>query len=234
MMGKSHAAMGLAAGAGIGLAVFGLNSSTWLIPAVAVCGAAVLPDIDEPGSSVSREFGLVSRGFSVVINKIAGGHRKLTHSLLGLAMVMALLGLSARGREGSAILFGLLAASAWRIVIPWWFGLRHLFVLAGAGGGWYFYHSHPFGGLWLVGLVGAGWAVHLLGDYLTRGGIPLLYPRGSGFALPIFGSTGSGLETAFAVLLYVGVGLTLGLWFSHYSQLVRISHIVPVGIRRWW
>ena len=135
MMGKSHTAMGLAAGAGIGLAVFGVNSSTWLIPAVAVCGAALLPDIDEPGSSVSREFGLVSRGFSVVINKIAGGHRKLTHSLLGLAIVMALLGLLAAGREGSAILFGLLAVSAWRIVIPWWFGLRHLFVLGRVGAG---------------------------------------------------------------------------------------------------
>ena len=64
--------MGLATGAGIGLAVFGINSSTWLIPAVAVCGAALLPDIDEPGSSVSREFGLVSRGFLYLVNKIAG------------------------------------------------------------------------------------------------------------------------------------------------------------------
>ncbi len=226
--------MGLAAGAGIGIAVFGVDSSTWLIPAIAVCGAALLPDIDEPGSSVSREFGFVSRGFSFLVNKIAGGHRKLTHSLLGLAVVMALLGLSATRREGSAILFGLLAASAWRIVLPWWLGLRHLFVLAGAGGGWYFYHSHPFAGLWLVALVGVGWVVHLLGDYLTRGGVPLLYPRTRMVSLPVFGATGSGLETAFAVLLYVTVGLTLGLWFSHYSQLARISHILPVGMRRWW
>lgn len=234
MMGRSHAAMGLAAGAGIGLAVYGSNSSTWLIPAVAMCGAALLPDIDEPGSSVSREFGFVSQGFSYMVNKIAGGHRKLTHSLLGLAIVMVLLAFSAAAREGSAILFGLLAAGAWRIVIPWWFGLRHLFPLAGAGGAWYFYHSHPFGGLWLVALVGAGWAVHMLGDYLTKGGIPLLYPRTRMLSLPVFGATGSGLETAFAVLLYLAAALWAGLWFSHYSQLVPISRILPVGITRWW
>ena len=80
--------MGLAVGAGIGVAVFGLSSPTWLIPTVAVCGAAILPDIDEPGSTVSREFGLVSEGFSFLVNKIAGGHRKLTHSLLGVGIVL--------------------------------------------------------------------------------------------------------------------------------------------------
>ncbi|NNN14628.1 MAG: metal-dependent hydrolase [Acidimicrobiaceae bacterium] len=222
MMERSHAAMGLTVGAGIGLAAFGVDSSTWLIPAIAVCGAAILPDIDEPNSSVSREFGLMSRGFSTLVNKLAGGHCKLTHSILGLAIVMVLLGLSALGREESAILFGLLAASAWRIVLPRIFGLKRLFVLVGAGGGWYFYHSHLIGDPWLIALVGVGWLVHLLGDYLTAGGIPLLYPREHMASCPIFGATGSGLETVFATVLYAGVGVGLALWYSHHSQITAI------------
>lgn len=44
-MGKSHAAMDLAVGTGIGVAVFGLSSATWPVPTVAVCWAAILPDI---------------------------------------------------------------------------------------------------------------------------------------------------------------------------------------------
>ena len=225
-MGKSHAAMGLAAGAGIGVAVFGLTSGTWLIPTVAVCGAAILPDIDEPGSTVSREFGFVSRGFSFVVNKIAGGHRKLTHSLFGVGIVLVLLWLFNSSREGSAILFGLLAASAWRIVIPWWLRLRHFFILFGVGAGWFFYHAHPFGGLWLVALVGIGWLVHMAGDYLTRGGIPLLYPKKEGFSLGVFGTTGSKVETLFAAVLYIAVVVTVGLWFSHYSHGTQFTHFV--------
>ena len=232
MMGKSHAAIGLAVGAGIGVAVFGLSSSTWLIPTVAVCGAAILPDIDEPGSTVSREFGLVSEAFSFVVNKIAGGHRKLTHSLLGVGIVLVLLWLFSNSREGSAVLFGLLAASAWRIVIPWWLRLRGLFILVGVGAGLVFYHADLVSGLWLVGLVGVGWLVHMRGDYLTRGGIPLLYPKREGFSLGVFGTTGSKLETVFASVLYIAVFATVGLWFSHYSQDAQFTHFVSARFGR--
>ena len=237
MMGKSHAAMGLAAGAGIGVAVFGLSSPTWLIPTVAVCGAAILPDIDEPGSTVSREFGLASEGFSFVVNKIAGGHRKLTHSLLGVGIILVLLWLFSTSKEGSAVLFGLLAASAWRIVIPWWLRLRRLFILAGVGAGIMFYHANLISGLWLVALVGVGWLVHMAGDFLTRGGIPLLYPKSEGFSLSVFGTTGSKLETLFAAVLYLSVFITLGVWFTHYSHgaqsqgVSRQSACTPVRTR---
>jgi membrane-bound metal-dependent hydrolase YbcI (DUF457 family) len=232
MMGKSHAAMGLAVGAGIGVAVFGLSSPTWLIPTVAVCGAAILPDIDEPGSTVSREFGLVSAGFSFLVNKIAGGHRKLTHSLLGVGIILVLLWLFSTSKEGSAVLFGLLAASAWRIVFPWWLRLGRLFILAGVGAGILFYHADLISGLWLVALVGVGWLVHMTGDFLTRGGIPLLYPKAEEFSLSVFGTTGSKLETLFAAILYLSVFITLGLWFSHYSQGAQFTHFVSTRLGR--
>ena len=223
-MGKSHAATGLAVGAGIGLAVFGLSSPTWLAASVAVCGASILPDIDEPGSSVSREFGIISQGFSAVVNKLAGGHRKLTHSLLGLGIVTLILVLSATGRDASAVIFGVLVASAWRIVFPWWTGLRRLFVFIGVGGGYFFYHFHPFSGQWLIALLGIGWLVHMAGDFLTHGGIPLLYPRSRRESLPIFGTTGSTSETIFAGILYAVVAVTMGLWFSHHLQIPQMPN----------
>ena len=179
MMGKSHATIGLVAGAVIGIAVFGLSSSTWLVSSVAVCGSSIFPDIDEPGSSVSSEFGIISQVFSAVVNKVEGGHRKLTHSLLGLGIVTFILVTLTSGRDASAVIFGLLAASAWRIVFPWWTGLRRLFILVGAGSGYFFYGTLPMSGLWLVTLLCIGWLVHMAGDFLTHGGIPLLYPRAS-------------------------------------------------------
>ena len=33
-----------------------------MVASVATCGAAILPDIDEPGSSVAHEFGFISQG----------------------------------------------------------------------------------------------------------------------------------------------------------------------------
>ena len=229
MMGKSHAAMGLAVGAGIGVAVFGLGSSTWLISSVAVCGAAILPDIDEPESSVSREFGILSRGFSAVVSKISGGHRKLTHSLLGLVIATLVLLFLAAGREASAVIFGLLAASAWRIVFPWWLGLRRLFIPVGVVTGYIFYSSHPFSGPWLVAMVATGWVVHMLGDFLTNGGIPLLYPMRQRESWPIFGTTGSKSESIFALCLLVMTVAAIGFWFYHYPQgnlIVLPPHIV--------
>ena len=48
----------------------------------AICaGFALLPDIDEPGSTVSRKLGPVSEAVAAVTNKLAGGHRQATHSL---------------------------------------------------------------------------------------------------------------------------------------------------------
>lgn len=79
---------------------------------MAVRGAALVPNVDEPGSTVAGEFGPISRGFSFLFNKVAGGHHKVAHLLLGLGIVMRVLGPSVAGPEGLAILSGLLAGGA--------------------------------------------------------------------------------------------------------------------------
>jgi membrane-bound metal-dependent hydrolase YbcI (DUF457 family) len=47
----------------------------------------LLPNLDEPGLTVSRKLGTISRSVSEVTNKIAGGHRQGTHSLLFTVLV---------------------------------------------------------------------------------------------------------------------------------------------------
>ncbi|MDQ3402337.1 MAG: metal-dependent hydrolase [Actinomycetota bacterium] len=75
-----------------------LSAKGWLVGAVLASGAALLPDLDHPESTVSNTFGPVSAGASKLINAIShgvyrvtrtkrdsnrdGGHRGLTHTLV--------------------------------------------------------------------------------------------------------------------------------------------------------
>ena len=48
-------------------------------------GAAVLPDIDHPNSTLAHCFGFLTKSFAWLIGKVSGGHRHLTHAILGVA-----------------------------------------------------------------------------------------------------------------------------------------------------
>ena len=98
VMGPTHAMSGAAAGLLLPSILPGMTAT----PAVSlsfagVCaGAALLPDIDSPGSTVSRSLGVVTWGLSSAVNKLSwayysatagpkdnhrdGGHRTLTHT----------------------------------------------------------------------------------------------------------------------------------------------------------
>src|SRR6185437_10194221 len=52
-------------------------------------GAGVLPDIDHPDSTISRSFGFLTEWFAWVVDRISGGHRHGTHSLVGIAAFTA-------------------------------------------------------------------------------------------------------------------------------------------------
>src|SRR5882724_8016011 len=74
-----------------------LSPRAWVVGAVLSTGAALLPDLDHPQSTVSRTFGSISQGFSSGMNAVShgiyrltrtrrdsnrdGGHRGLTHTL---------------------------------------------------------------------------------------------------------------------------------------------------------
>jgi membrane-bound metal-dependent hydrolase YbcI (DUF457 family) len=101
--GPTHAMSGLAAwGALTVLAshhpVGNLTPQAWFVGAALASGAALLPDLDHPESTVSSTFGSVTLALSSVLNAIShgvyrisrtkrdpnrdGGHRGLTHTLV--------------------------------------------------------------------------------------------------------------------------------------------------------
>ena len=158
----------------------------------AICaGFALLPDIDEPGSTVSRKLGPVSEAVAAVTNKLAGGHRQATHSLwfaggtaalvwwLGrfalaapilvyacLALTLTMLVPAGLARRGSTVaLIGPVAAgwAVWRAQTGSW--LTDPTTVAG-----------PHTWAWLPVAAGTGVVVHLFGDMFTVKGVPLLWP----------------------------------------------------------
>src|SRR5699024_7813 len=99
MMGSSHAATGLLAGAVLG-SLAGAHPADVVVCAAVGAGAALRPDLDEPGSTVGRSLGAITRGTSRLLRAAStrvyrstatayelrttrsdGGHRHLTHTV---------------------------------------------------------------------------------------------------------------------------------------------------------
>ncbi len=93
-MGRSHALTGAAAGRAIATWFehfdpanpLHLDSRTgWLFTTVCA-GAAVLPDIDHPASTVARCLGPLTGLLARIVVIVSGGHRRGTHSAVGAAL----------------------------------------------------------------------------------------------------------------------------------------------------
>lgn len=74
-LGHTHALSGVVAGTAVGLYMAHLPSTQLVLFAGLTAGAAVLPDIDHPNSTLAHCFGFLTRRFAWLIGKIAGGHR---------------------------------------------------------------------------------------------------------------------------------------------------------------
>lgn len=88
MMGRTHALTGLAAGT---FATYSIHVPLWEgVAGVALCaGAAILPDIDHPRSTVSNVYGPLTRAFCWLMTRATGGHRRGTHSVPGILFLGA-------------------------------------------------------------------------------------------------------------------------------------------------
>ncbi|MBP2436332.1 metal-dependent hydrolase [Microbacterium amylolyticum] len=233
-MGYSHAVSGAAAWVAVTTTVpgFGLAplDPLGVLTGAAVCaGAALLPDIDHPSSTVASALP-GGRVISGVASGLTGGHRKGMHSLVATicillaAVVLSLASWTPDGWDrplaigpaiGAAVCIAvgtkcLRIARSW--VLSWIIGIA-----AAAGLMWWF----PDEFAWLPACIGIGYVVHLIGDTLTTGGVPWLWPimlkrpvvfrrtmlikrlwprRGS-FALPLLGNAGSWREWLLTTLL---------------------------------
>ena len=180
-MGRTHAASGglaFAASAPL-LSGLGVDLSVGLaVGVVAAAGAALLPDLDHPSSTVARALGPLSGALARMVAAVSGGHRQGTHSLVGVAAFTALAVLADQagipGRTVVAVLLLVLASAGLhlRLARP---PFLHVAVCALVG--FVLVAACPMvsGGVMPVA-VAVGAAMHLVGDALTREGIPVLWP----------------------------------------------------------
>lgn len=142
---------------------------------VVAAGAALLPDLDHPSSTVAQSLGKPTEWLAKAVAFISGGHRKATHSVPGILTFTALFGLLGSRGDWFAwvpvtVLAGLAVAAVGLSgkVAAW--ARTAVLVAAGAWAGVDF-------GAWLGLAVGIGAAAHVAGDCATVQGCPLWWPR---------------------------------------------------------
>lgn len=243
-MGAHHAVSGAAAWVAVTSTVphtLGwdpMPTHSVVLGALVTAGAALLPDVDHHNGTIAHSAGPLSQAVSAVAETAAGGHRHGMHSLLAVAGFTAGT-VALRAWEATVPVFGLIpigsallllaliafATKALRLsgggILKLWVGAA----LVVAGVLWF----APDQLEWLPLSVMVGVIVHLIGDMLTVGGVPLLWPwipkpskawaatpvlnriwmRNGYMALPVLGKTGSVREWfLFAGLIgYAGYGL---------------------------
>ena len=224
MLGRDHALLGASAalaGGQTGWAALGhpaLSVGQLAAASAVVAGFALLPDIDEPGSTVSRRFGPVSRAVSEATNKLAGGHRAATHSLLFVGLVFGAMWLAAKHPMADVVTVGLSVMLSIGMLVPGRFARHGLIfgAVAPAAAAWAVWTAtvhteHTWA--WLPWAAAAGVALHLVGDMLTVEGVPLLWPFKWRQGVPLLGHTDSlreqltGAVMSFAVLALVWLEL---------------------------
>lgn len=232
MRGRNHAICGTSAW--LSIAPFLPDSSPTMVfsGAVLCAGAALLPDSDHPSASIAHSLPPFSAPICKVIHDVSGGHRHGTHSILGVALATFLTWLAmfptatVFGREVS-VGSGLIA------IVMTAFAVKGLELNSGMGkrgsatravlrstlGPWIIAVStaglitwvNDYRWTWLPWCMAIGCIVHILGDMLTKGGAPILWPckpKGFGgffpmsngwFAIPILGRTAQPGDTIFSI-----------------------------------
>ncbi|PPK97953.1 LexA-binding, inner membrane-associated putative hydrolase [Kineococcus xinjiangensis] len=237
MLGHSHATTGLAAGAALLPLAPVAGTAEQLAWVAAWGGFALLPDLDQgglhwrralprlSGSTVATMWGPVTTGLSSGVARLARGHRQGTHDVLLAPLVFGAVTALASLWQPTAIAALALALGmalrACHVVIP---GRLETTVVGNAvlswGGAWWLTTRELGDVRWLPLAVAGGVVVHILGDWLTRGGVPVpftwLRRRRRRVSLDLF-RTGSPVEhylivpvAGFAALALVA--LHTGLW----------------------
>lgn len=178
MMGRSHALVGGATWLGI-VAVAArcelpVDGTGIVLSTVAAVAASLAPDVDHPGSTTTRNMGLIGTALSWAVRKIARGHRGLTHSIGAVGIAMALTAAAGLHRWTLALLLGLLVGTALDIMPKVPEGVEWIAALLVGACSTSIAAAIPW---WLLpAAVGWGWHSHLPCDCCTRQKIPYLWP----------------------------------------------------------
>lgn len=183
-----------------------LNPQSWAVGAVLATGAALLPDLDHPGSTISRTFGAISQGFSAGINALSsvvyrttrlkkdskrdGGHRGLTHTLVfaAFAAVFTTTVVQTSQKWALPVMMFLFAGLAVRGIMNDWCPRQDALWITVVSGGitWAMiaWTARTDASAAACGIaVGVGCVAHYVGDAITEQGCPMLWP------IPIAGRT---------------------------------------------
>ena len=180
---------------------------TFGVTCAVAAGASVIPDLDHPDARPARHFGILSRLLAKGISQAAGGHRMATHSVMFAAMLAAVtyavgwLPTSA-GAWCAALAAGFCCSVGCALIGPS-FGIRipGLASMAIAiGSGWWVWH-HFSEIRWVLPVIAAyGVLAHIACDFVTKGGVPVLWPFSKRrMALQLFTVGGAGEHVAAAL-----------------------------------
>ncbi len=201
VMGPTHsmsgAALGLGMAAVIPASIGGPSTAVGAMTFAAVtAGAALLPDLDSPQATIARTFGFLSVGAAHITENAAlavyevsrsdrdrdlhNGHRTATHTIWFAILAGLLVGVLVAmfGKVPALIVLFLMLGLAVRGLFPEWSSksdwLAITAVSAGAAfavGAW----QPQMASAWALGMaVTVGVIAHLLGDALTKSGVPML------------------------------------------------------------
>lgn len=175
-MGRTHALSGAVAYLAIA-PVLHATAAQAAVGAICTAGAALLPDLDHPRATATHTVGPVTRVLGWVIRRLAGGHRRGTHSVLGIAAFAGLAALAARTDVTAAVALWLLATFAARALRGRAPAVERLAVAgATAVGAWWLVARHGLDPWFLPVAVAVGAAVHVIGDLMTEQGARVLWP----------------------------------------------------------
>ncbi|WP_028272492.1 metal-dependent hydrolase [Arthrobacter sp. UNC362MFTsu5.1] len=263
MMGGHHAASGAAAWVAIAstgpytLGWYPLDATGILIGGMATAGTALVCDWDHRHSTVANSLPPLSNVIAVGIENASGGHRQGTHSVLGAAFFVLLAtiagqiqlhtdwGLLSVGAGLLCMFMINIAAKALKLFPKSGFISNWLFALTMAGLVTWF---APDQWTWLPVSMLTGVVVHIVGDMITTGGVPLLWPivikppkflrklpvlndvwkANGAFSIPLLGRAGSRREwlVLIPVSAYAMVGMCVAAWAlakAHYPAALALG-----------
>ena len=244
MMGGHHAMTGAAAwiavtATGHGLGLYEVTPVGTIAGALLCAGAALLADADHCSATIAHSVPVVGKLVTESISKASGGHRHGLHCILAVLCAWLLAtGLSfitwqpewwgAPISIGTALMSAAtmtFAVKALKLSKKSW-ALAWLIGIAAAA---FIALFAPEQESWFVVCFTIGYGVHLIGDFMTTGGLPLFWPwvpkppkawsavpilnslwsKGGYMALPVLGNAGSVREWLFLIpiSLYAGYGV---------------------------
>lgn len=190
-----------------------------LLLASVVAGAfAIWPDIDHPGSTVSKKLGIIGSILSPLVSMFMFGHRGMTHSWIFVALngigvfLLSQVLVNLFGEIAARIFVGLLLALSalliTRLMLPGNAGKGNAGALVAAVlVGLVALHPDASDVSWLPIAVAGGVFLHIVGDTITTGGTKFFLPFPVKIALPLVGNTNSWIERLVAGPLFTFINV---------------------------